>query len=101
MLFQVKKRFWDFLKSMDDTQRDNLRRIVDRLPLHLKTKWLEVANSTQVGQRLRIHHISQFVTTKARVANNPVFGGPLTNVKERSKSLSPRAKILPLPPKEG
>ena len=81
---------------------DNLRRIVDKLPLHLKTKWLEIADSRvqQVGQRPRIHHISQFVTTKARVANNPVFGGPLTNVKEkgnpRSKSSSPGAKMTAL-----
>ena len=41
---------------------DNLRRIVDRLPFHLKSKWLEVADSIQqTGQRPRIHHISQFV----------------------------------------
>ncbi|XP_068691615.1 uncharacterized protein [Montipora foliosa] len=77
---------------------DNLRRIVDRPPFHLKTKWLEIADSIQqTGQRPRIHHISQFVTTKARVANNPVFGGALTNDKEkgnpRNKSLNPGAKM--------
>ncbi|XP_068704044.1 uncharacterized protein [Montipora foliosa] len=45
---------------------DYLRRIVDRLPLHLKTKWLEVADSIQqTGQRPKTHHISQFVTSKA------------------------------------
>ena len=77
---------------------DNLRRIVDRLPFHLKSKWLEVADSIQqTGQRRRIHRISQFVTTKARVANNPVFGGPLTNDREkgnlRTKSSNPGAKM--------
>jgi len=35
MLFQVKKRFWDFLKSMDNTQRDK-----DDIPLISEDKWL-------------------------------------------------------------
>ena len=56
---------------------DNLRRIVNRLLFHLKSKWLEVTDSIQqYGQPRRIHHISQFVTAKARVANNPLFGAP-------------------------
>ncbi|KAL9952798.1 hypothetical protein ACROYT_G040106 [Oculina patagonica] len=39
---------------------DNLRSIIDRLPFHLKTKWLEVADSIrESGQRPRIHHISR------------------------------------------
>ena len=64
---------------------DNLRRIVNRLPFHLKMKWLEVADSIQQsGQRPKIHDISRFVTTKARVANNPVFGASLNEEKERS-----------------
>ena len=64
---------------------ENLRRIVNRLPFHLKTRWLEVAHSIQQsGQRPKIRHISQFVTTKARVANNPVFGASLNEGKERS-----------------
>ena len=64
---------------------DNLRRIVNWLPFHLKTKWIEVAYSIQQsGQRPKISHISQFVTTKARVAKNPVFGASLNEGKERS-----------------
>ena len=63
---------------------DNLRRIVNRLPFHLKTKLLEVADSVQQsGQRTKIHHISQLVTTNVRVANNPVFGASLNEGKER------------------
>ena len=63
---------------------DNLRRIVNRLPFHLKTKWFEVADSIQQsGQRPKIHHIAQFVTIKARVANNPLFGASLNEGKER------------------
>ena len=65
---------------------DNLRNIIDRLPFHLKAKWLEVADRIQEsGQRPRIHHISKFVSERARAANNPVFGGMLYGDKDRSK----------------
>ena len=65
---------------------DNLRSIIDRLPFHLKAKWLEVADSIQEsGQRPRIHNISKFVSEKAQAANNPVFGGALNSDKDKSK----------------
>ena len=54
---------------------DNLRRIVQRLPFHLRTKFVEVADSIQQsGKRPTIRDISKFVAVKARAANNPVFG---------------------------
>ena len=54
---------------------DNLRRIVQRLPFHLRTKFIEVADQIQqTGQRSNISHIAEFVKVKARAANNPVFG---------------------------
>ena len=54
---------------------DNLRRIVQRLPFHLRTKFIEVADQIQqTGQRTNISHIAEFVKVKARAANNPVFG---------------------------
>ncbi|XP_078344113.1 uncharacterized protein LOC144629778 [Oculina patagonica] len=75
---------------------DNLRSIIDRLPFHLKTKWLEVADSIQEsGQRLRIHHISRFVSDKARAANNPVFGGALNSDKDTGKKDRPNKKTVP------
>ena len=64
---------------------DNLRSIIDRLPFHLKPKWLDVADSIQEsGQRPRIHNISIFVSEKARAANNLVFGGALNSDKDKS-----------------
>ena len=54
---------------------DNLRRIVQRLPFHLRTKFIEVADQIQqTGQRTNISHIAEFVKVKATAANNPVFG---------------------------
>ncbi|KAL9986270.1 hypothetical protein ACROYT_G000387 [Oculina patagonica] len=54
---------------------DNLRRIVQRLPCHLRTKFVEVADGIQQsGKRPNIKDISSFVAVKARAANNPVFG---------------------------
>ena len=54
---------------------DNLRRVVQRLPFHLRTKFVEVADGIQQsGRRLSINDISAFVAFTARAANNPVFG---------------------------
>ena len=72
---------------------DNLGSIIDRLRFNLKTKWLEVAdNIEESGQRPRIHHISRFVTEKARAANNPIFGGALNSDKDTSKKDRPNKK---------
>ncbi len=47
--------------------------IVQRLPFHLRTKFVEVADGIQQsGKRPNIKDISSFVAVKA--ANNPVFG---------------------------
>ena len=62
-----------YLDEINST--DNLRRIVQRLPFHLCTKFVEVADTIQQsGRRPNIKDISAFVATKARAANNPVFG---------------------------
>ena len=53
---------------------DNLRRIVQRLPFHLRSEFVEVADAIQqAGKRPSIKNISAFVAAKAREANNPVF----------------------------
>ena len=73
---------------------DSLKRIIDRLPFHLKANWLEVANSIQECiQRPRIHNISEFVPDRAQAANNPVVGGALNNDKDRSKKERSGKKI--------
>ena len=56
---------------------DNLRRIVQRLPFHLRSMFVEVADAIQQsGKRPSIKDISSFVAAKAKAkaANNPVFG---------------------------
>ena len=65
---------------------DNLRGIINRLPFNLKSKWLDVADKIQEsGERPRIHHISQFVSAKARAANDPVFGAVLGKEKVKTR----------------
>ena len=47
---------------------DSLRRIVQRLPFHLRTKFVEVADSIQQsGQRANISHINEGVVSKETV----------------------------------
>ena len=51
---------------------DNSKKIVQRLPFHLRTKFAEVADQIQeAGQRTNISHIAEFVEIKARATNNP------------------------------
>jgi len=62
-----------YLDEINST--DNLRRIVQRLPFHLCTKFVEVAGTIQQSEkRPNIKDISAFVAEKERAANNPVFG---------------------------
>ena len=67
---------------------DNLKRVVvERLPYHLIVKWFDKAQAIpDTGEKPRLHHISQFVMTRAKTANNPVFAGILRDDKSRSKA---------------
>ncbi|XP_078372656.1 uncharacterized protein LOC144656297 [Oculina patagonica] len=72
---------------------DNLRRIVQRLPFHLRTKFIEVADQIQqAGQRTNISHIAEFVKVKARAANNPVFGCVVDVASQSERSENQRRK---------
>ena len=72
---------------------DNLRRIVQRLPFHLRTKFVELADQIQqAGQRTNISHIAEFVKVKARAANNPVFGCVVDVGRDRSENPSRNQK---------
>ncbi|XP_068697101.1 uncharacterized protein [Montipora foliosa] len=89
--------FADQLKNCEYTLRsigylkknnsaDNLRRIIQRLPFHLRTKFVEVADTIQQsGQRANISHKADFVKVKARPANNPVFGSVVDVTRDRAK----------------
>ncbi|XP_074608716.1 uncharacterized protein LOC141863136 [Acropora palmata] len=105
--------FADQLKSCEHTlesigyldevnSADNLRIIVMRLPFHLRTKLVEVADQIQQsGQRPNISHIAEFVKVKARAANNPVFGCLMDTERERTDNLRRRPKTRkPLFPNE-
>ena len=83
---------------------DNLIRIVLRLPFHLRTKFVEVADQIQeAGQRTNISHIAEFVKIKARAANNPVFGCVMNVARDRSDSQrhKPKPKKSTLPDERG
>ncbi|XP_068720606.1 uncharacterized protein [Montipora capricornis] len=105
--------FDDQLKSCEHTlesfgyldeinSADNLRRIVMRLPFHLRTKFVEVADQIQQsGQRPNISPIAEFVKVKARAANNPVFGCLMDTERERTDNLRRRPRTRkPLFPNE-
>ncbi|XP_015760090.1 PREDICTED: uncharacterized protein LOC107339334 [Acropora digitifera] len=105
--------FADQLKSCEHTlesigyldevnSADNLRRIVMRLPFHLRTKFVQVAYQIQqCGQRPNISHIAEFVKVKARAANNLEFGCLMDTERERTDNLkrTPRTS-KPLFPNE-
>ena len=66
---------------------DNLKRIVQRLPYHLRVKWLGKAQALlEAGERPRRHHIPQFVMTGAKTANNPVFAGILFDERNQNRN---------------
>ena len=66
---------------------DNLRRIVQRLPFHLRTKFFEVADTIgQSDRRPNITDISAFEATKARATNNPVFGSAMDVTPDNKRS---------------
>ena len=72
---------------------DNLRRIVQRLPFHLRAKFVEVADQIpQAGHRTNISHIAEFVKVKARAANNPVFGCVVDAASQSERSENQRRK---------
>ena len=91
---------------------DNLRRIVQRLPFHIRTKFVEIADGIQqAGKRPNIKDISAFVANKARAANNPYSEALWTlhltvNVEAPNKSRVPEPVIHcltaspPLTPKD-
>ena len=71
-----------FKSDIDNS--DNLRRIVRRLPTHLRPKWVDVAHSiTESGREPRFSDLSRFVDEKARISSS-MFG--LDLVRENSRS---------------
>lgn len=56
-----------YVSDIDNTE--NLRRIVKRLPLHLRTKWVDVAHTINVaGKEPRFSDLVKFVNEKSQIA---------------------------------
>ena len=65
---------------------ENLRSVAERLPFYLRIKWLEVADRLQEsGLRPRIHHISKFVSKRARAVSDSVCGNIIAGDREKTK----------------
>ena len=70
---------------------DNLRRIAERLPYNLKSKWLSRTRSLRtVSIRPGIQDLSDFVQEQAEEANDPVFGDIMV-FKSRSREAQMRS----------
>ncbi|CAC5413504.1 unnamed protein product [Mytilus coruscus] len=56
-----------FISDIDNS--DNLRKIVKRLPMHLRVKWVDVAHSiTESGREPRFTDLTKFIDQKSRIA---------------------------------
>ena len=66
---------------------DTMRKIVERLPFSLKIKWRETVDSIMQRDRrdVNLKDIAEFVETRARVTNHPIFG----KVSNDSRRLDP------------
>lgn len=74
----------------DINSADNLRRIAEQFPFHLKGKWLERARAIrEMGRRPNIEDIASFISKAARAANDPVFGQIMEVSKEKVMKKSP------------
>ena len=72
-----------FVSDVDNSE--NLRRIVKRLPMHMRTKWVEVAHSiNESGREPRFSDLVKFVDEKARVANS-MYGLDLSKDRNETK----------------
>ncbi|CAG2222474.1 unnamed protein product [Mytilus edulis] len=69
-----------FISDIDNS--DNLRKIVKRLPMHLRVKWVDIAHSiTESGREPRFTDLTKFIDQKSRIAVS-MYGLDLT--KERA-----------------
>ncbi|XP_053406377.1 uncharacterized protein LOC128546124 [Mercenaria mercenaria] len=85
-----------FKSDIDNT--DNLRRIVRRLPMHVRGKWVDIAHSiTESGREPGFSDLVKFVEEKARIATS-LYGLDLANEKSHGKIVEDRTfKSKPSP----
>ena len=55
---------------------DSMKKIVERLPFSLKIKWRETVDSIMQREKrdANLRDIAEFIETRARVTNHPIFG---------------------------
>ena len=76
--------------ASDVNNTENLRRIVKRLPMHLRAKWVDVAHSInepasgRLGREPTFSDLAKFVDEKSRVASS-MYGLDLTKENQPSK----------------
>ena len=67
----------------DINNSDNLVKIVRRLPMHVRGKWVDKADSLlEAGIEPSFHHLTCFIESKARAANN-MYGQDLAKGPEK------------------
>ena len=72
-----------FVSDIDNS--DNLRKIVKRLPMHLRVKWVDVAHTiTEQGREPRFSDLTKFIDQKSRIAAS-MYGVDLVREKSESK----------------
>jgi len=78
---------------LDDlNSADNLRKIAERFPFHLRARWLDIARGIRNGGgKPRINQMAEFITEKAMAANDPVFG-EIMDAKDPPKNERPRQR---------
>ncbi|CAG2201460.1 unnamed protein product [Mytilus edulis] len=75
-----------FISDIDNS--DNLRKIVKRLPMHLRVKWVDIAHSiTESGREPRFTDLTKFIDQKSRIAAF-MYGLDLTKEKADIKGSS-------------
>ena len=63
----------DALRVLEYT--DNMRQIVNKLPLNLHERWRNIVYQTkEKGSRVKFSHLVKFVRAESKKANDPMFG---------------------------
>ena len=80
----------------DINSSDNLRRIVERLPFYIRTKWLSRTRYLRsMASKLGVKELCEFIEEQAEEANDPVFGDILLSKPKVSSKPDQASKSFP------
>ncbi|CAG2233547.1 unnamed protein product [Mytilus edulis] len=72
--------------NSDIDNSENLRCIVKRLPMHMRTRWVDIAHSiSESGREPRFSDLAKFVDEKSRIASS-MYGYDLCRENNQSKT---------------